>query len=80
MQTRKWKSIMNTKSMFVATALLGISIAPAFAESGTVDPRHVDTQRSTVVTSPIIEGRQAAPLISPAQQVVIDRNLRSSAR
>lgn len=71
---------MNTKSILVATALLGISFAPAFAESGTTDPRHIGTQSGTTVAAPISEGRQAAPIISPAQQVVIDRNFRSSAR
>ena len=61
---------MKTLRTLLAVIALGTSLAPAFAEE--------DASRAAVVVTPVIEGRQSAPIAAPTlttvDQLIIDRN------
>jgi hypothetical protein len=66
---------MKTLTLTLAALVLGTSLSQALAEGNTRDL--AATEASRTVSSPIVEGRQAAPVaqapLSPVDAYLIDR-------
>lgn len=67
---------MTLSKITFAVLALGFSFGPALAESGETNPR-LTAPVVDMSSSPMMEGRQAAPLVTgttDAERYVIDRN------
>jgi hypothetical protein len=70
---------MKTFTFSLAALLVGASLSSAFADQSSPEGRLVPAAEATRVSSPIVEGRQAAPIaqtnLTDAERLVIERNL-----
>lgn len=66
---------MTRVAFTFAALLVGAAVSPALAESSQTHNRVVPIEQATRVSPPLVEGRQAAPIVDVSGNTRVERDI-----